>query len=139
MHPHGLRSRTITIPTDPIIIGYFCGLLDGEGHLQIAKGSRSVGCKMSIYSTTPEIMQWLTKHFGGKVIYDKARVRRGWKPIGAWSLYRAQDVAALLNVILPYLIIKKPKAERALALFRDKFKVQDSPPTITQSRMQSSL
>lgn len=135
MHPHGLRSRTIQIPSDPFVLGYIAGLLDGEGHLQIKKGSKSIGCKMSIYSTTPEIMQWLLKNFGGAVRYDTKRtIKHGWLPIGAWSLYRAQDVAALLVVLLPHLIIKREKAEHALTLFRAKFKIQDSPPTMTQSK-----
>lgn len=133
MHPPGLRSRTVNIPSDPVALGYLCGLLDGEGNLQLTKGAKSVGCKMAIYSTTPAIMQWLLKHIGGVVRYDTARtVRKGWLPIGIWSVYRAQDVAALLSAMLPHLIVKKAAAKHALDVFRSKFKVQDSPPTITQ-------
>lgn len=136
MHPHGLRSKTITVPSDPIALGYLCGLLDGEGNLQLKKGSKSVGCKMAIYSTTPAVMQWLLKNVGGSVRYDTARtIRKGWLPIGIWSVYRAQDVAALLSAMLPHLIIKKAASKHALDIFRLKFKVQDSPPTITQQTL----
>ena len=136
IRPHGLRRRTIKIPTDPVAIGYLAGLLDGEGHLAIQnkKDTGSVACRLSIYSTTPGIMKWLLANVGGSVVYDTARTKRhGWLPIGSWNLYRAQDTAAVLRVLLPYLIVKKQVAESAMRLFADRFEIQDSPPTTSQS------
>lgn len=135
MHPHGLRTRTVRIPVNPIFMGYLCGLFDGEGNLQIrAKhDGKSVACRMQIYSTTPAIMQWLTKHVGGTSRFDTKRTeRKGWLPIGVWSLYRAQDVAALLKAMLPHLIIKKAVTEHALTIFGSRFKIHDSPPAMIQ-------
>lgn len=135
MHPHGLRTRTVKIPTSQIALGYLCGLFDGEGNLQIRHkhGGSSVACKMAIYSTTPKVMQWLIANVGGSARVDTKRtMKKGWLPIGIWSLYRAQDVAALLKAMLPYLIIKREKAEHALSIFGSKFRIHDSPPQITQ-------
>lgn len=137
IRPHGTRSRAITIPANPFALGYLSGLFDGEGNLQFKDKhqGRSIGCRISIYSTTPGVMRWLIGQVGGKVRYDTKRTEtKGWLPIGTWSLYRAQDVSALLSAMLPHLIIKKQAAENALRLFRTRFEIQDSPPTITQSR-----
>lgn len=118
-----------------IRLGYLCGLFDGEWNLQIRHkhAGRSVACKMDIYSTTPEIMQWLVRNIGGTARFDTKRTKtKGWLPIGIWSLYRAQDVAALLKAMLPHLIIKRKSAEHALTIFGARFKIHDSPPQITQ-------
>lgn len=137
LRPFGLRKRTVTVPTDPAALGYLCGLFDGEGNLQFRDkhAGRSIGCKMAIYNTDPGVMRWLMRTVGGKVLFDTARTKRhGWLPIGTWNVYRAQDVAALLAAMLPFLIVKKRQAENALRLFRHRFEIHDSPPTTTQSR-----
>jgi hypothetical protein len=113
--PHGLRRQTVTIPADLAVLGYIAGMLDGEGNLQVRR-EKSVGCKVAIYSTTAEVLDWLTTQVGGKVRWDHARTRRGWKPIGIWELTRARDVFALLTALLPYLIIKRAAAIEMLAL-----------------------
>lgn len=141
IRPHGLRGRTIRVPTNPVALGYLCGLFDGEGNLQFRDkhAGRSLGCKLSITSTTPGMMLWLVQNVGGSVLYNTGQVRmnRGWLPIGCWNLYRAQDVALLLTVMLPYLIVKKEQAQSALRLFGSRFEVHVSPPTITQSKQGS--
>jgi transposase-like protein len=135
--PHGLRSRSVRIPAEPVSLGYLCGLFDGEGNLQIRTKhrGRSVACKLSIYSTTPGIIQWLIRHIGGKALYSTKRTEtKGWLPIGTWNVYRAQDAAALLKAMLPHLIVKKRVAEHALTIFAGRFKIHDSPPTMIQPR-----
>jgi hypothetical protein len=122
--PHGLRKATVRIPTDPAIRGYLAGLIDGEGNLQFklrSKG-RSIGCKLAIYNTHAGAMDWLEKHIGGKVRWDRQRTRRdGCLPCGIWELYRARDVALVLRAVLPYLVIKRDAALTALALFDEVF------------------
>jgi hypothetical protein len=131
--PHGLRSVTINIPVDPGVLGYLAGLFDGEGNLQFkSRTSRSVACKIAIYSTTAAVMKWLKDNIGGTVCWGTKRVEtKGWKPIGIWEVYRAREVDLLLRAMLPYLIIKRRSAEQAIKLFSDR--LQLSPPTITQS------
>jgi hypothetical protein len=129
LRPKNLRAQTITMPSDPSVLGYIAGMFDGEGNLQFRTkhSGRSVTCKVSIYSTTPEVISWFVAQMGGKTLWDyKRQERKGWKPMGVWTVYRAQDVAAFLEAVLPFLIIKRNVAEKALALFRREF--FNSPP-----------
>jgi hypothetical protein len=111
----GLRKATISVPTDPAVIGYVAGLLDGEGNLQFRqdRGAKTLAWKLAIYSTTPELIEWLSATIGGKARWAK----RPGKPLGTWALYRARDVEILLRVLLPYLIVKRDTAETFLAMF----------------------
>lgn len=106
--PNGTRSQTITIPIDLAIIGYVAGLLDGEGNLQLKEDHGSITCKLSIYNTSKEVIDWLVETIGGKV---RIRDQEGWKRCYIWTLYRAQDIYVLLKVLQPYLIIKREKCQ----------------------------
>lgn len=134
--PHGLRRQTVKVPTDPLVLGYLAGLLDGEGNLQLrTKKDGGLSCKMAIYSTTPGVMRWLVREVGGVVRFDTKRTEsKGWLPIGSWCVYRSRDVAALLRAMLPLLIVKKQKAEHILSVCRDRLGIHDSPPAMIQSR-----
>ena len=116
MRPHGLRGQTITVPTDPAVLGYIAGMFDGECNLYMRKEA-SIGVRVAIYSTTAEVIDWFAAQVGGNVRWDHNRTRRrGWKPIGSWEVYRARDAHALLTALLPYLIIKRDVAVKALEL-----------------------
>jgi hypothetical protein len=133
--PHGLRRQSVSVPVDRADLGWLAGMFDGEGNLQLRKpdADGSMACKLAIYSTTPEVMDWLSEKVGGTVRWDHKRTElRGWKPIGIWEVYRAQDVAVLLRAMLPHLVIKRPRAIEVLAHFENRFHIHDSPPQITQ-------
>lgn len=116
--PNGLRDATITVPTDTAVLAYMAGLFDGEGNLQFKERHGTLGCKMAVYSTTSDVMNWVRGRFGGSLRWDSSRTKKyGHKPIGIWELYRAQDVGRLLAALLPYLIIKRAAALKALRLF----------------------
>lgn len=112
--------RTLTVPTDPAVLGYIAGMFDGEGNLYWRRLT-DYGCsvRVTIYSTTPEVIEWLHTTMGGVVRWDHKRTeRRGWKPMGSWVVSRAADVDAILSALLPYLIIKRDAATQALRLLR---------------------
>jgi transposase-like protein len=131
--PQGLRQPTTRIPESPVALGYFAGLLDGEGNLQMrgkprTNGTDTIGCKMAIYSTTPAVMDWLHKAIGGSVRWERKRAeRKGWLPIGIWEVCRAWDIALLLHAVLPHLLIKKAVAEKMLIHFKEHFEIGASP------------
>jgi len=131
-HPKNMRTQTITMPTNPAILGYIAGMFDGEGNLQFRdkRSDHRVGCRVTIYSTTPGVADWFQRKMnGGKVIWDNARVaRHGWKPMSSWCLYRAQDVAAFLVALYPFLIIKKDVAQKAIKLFSREFGINSHTP-----------
>lgn len=119
--PNGCRDATIHIPRSATDIAYMAGLFDGEGNLQIrGRNNGSVATKLAVYSTTPAAVEWVAKTFGGSVRWDhKRHEQRGWKPMGIWEIYRAQDVGRLLVAMMPYLIIKRAAARKALRHFRE--------------------
>jgi uncharacterized protein (DUF433 family) len=133
----GTRSKSITIPEDPLKLGYLAGLFDGEGNLQFktnshANGRPSTSCKIAIYGTVPATMGWLKAHIGGSVRWDyKRQERNGWLPCGSWEIYRAQDVLAFLRAVEPMLLAKRKEAIKAIKFLTQKCHA-DSPPTITQ-------
>ena len=129
--PRNMRPQTITMPLSAGTLGYIAGMFDGEGNLQFRDkhNTRNISSKIAIYSTTPGIVEWFQKTMsGGKVLWNTARVKKhGWKPIGSWCLYRAQDVAAFLVATRPYLLIKKEDADKALKLFSKRFQIKTLP------------
>ena len=131
-HPKHTRSQTITMPSDRGVLGYIAGMFDGEGNLQFKHQheGRSIGCRVIIYSTTLGVADWFQNTMqGGTILWDRARVKKhGWKPISSWCLYRARDVASFLWAILPFLIIKKADAEKAIALFSEHFEINSRNP-----------
>lgn len=116
LRPGRLQPPTVSVPTDSAQLGYFAGLLDGEGHIHIRqRNGRNPGGKLAIYSTTTGVMTWLQDNIGGRVRWVD-RSSQGWKLIGVWEIYRAYDVALLLQAALPLLIVKREKAHEVLAV-----------------------
>lgn len=124
--PNGVRAKTITIPEDRGVLGYIAGLLDGEGNIQFKASGRhkTIGCKLQIYNTNQEVIEWLHANIGGGVM-KQDRSKHGWKTCWVWSLYRARDMRMFLRAVLPFLIIKRNTAIAALALFDEILKEAD--------------
>jgi intein-encoded DNA endonuclease-like protein len=125
--PKNLKKISIKMPISPTELAYIAGIFDGEGNLQFRDKHNDgrVSCRISIVNTHRGVIDWLQKRIGGKTrwrTYD--RYKRGWKAIGVWSIYRAQDVASFLINTYPYLIIKKYPARKALKLFSTRFRIK---------------
>lgn len=114
-----LLPQTVIIPSECAALGYLAGLFDGEGNLYWRRRTgRANSARLTIYSTTEAAIDWLHT-FGGFVRWDTARVERhGWKPVGRWEVNRTRDVIALLDAMLPLLIIKREQATAVLADLR---------------------
>jgi transposase len=117
----GLRKQTILMPTESYKLAYIAGIFDGEGNLQFRNRYKSISCKVAIYNTNIDVINWLKNLMGGKVRWDKSRIKKGWLPCGSWELYRAKDVLVFLNAILPFLIIKKDAAKTSVALINEQW------------------
>ena len=111
------KPLSVSLPTDPGALGYIAGMIDGEGTIyQRGRDNGGFSARVSIYSTTEAVIEWLHQ-WGGHVRWDHTRVvKHGWKPMGSWEVSRAADVAAVIRATLPYLIIKRDLATEALAL-----------------------
>ena len=122
-HP---RLPDLHIPSDPALLAYVAGLLDGEGCIRIHSSfepatSRSLShsLRIGIANTDERLMLWLSDTFGGGLHEKKRRGSRSpnWKPCFDWSLHSHQ-AEAFLRSVEPYLVIKKAQAQLALR-FRD--------------------
>jgi len=104
----------------------FAAFLDGEGSISIAhavhKDPKFPGARthyeyvrLTIANTDPRLINWLVETFGGKV-RSRIYVRNAkWKPAFWWtsSCKRATE---LLTHALPYFLLKRERAELAIAL-----------------------
>lgn len=106
------KERTIRIPADPAILGYVAGLLDGEGNIY----ARGYSVDVSIANTNVEVLRWVQRTFVAGRIAISHRARGNHKDCYAWHIGRAADIAALLKSVLPYLIIKRGRAEKMIGL-----------------------
>lgn len=102
-------------------LGYFAGIIDGEGSICVVKDStRGVGketysLRLSIVNTSKEMIDWIAERFGGN--YDEYSIRGRWKQIYAvrWVGKKALET---IEIIAPYLVTKKPQAECAITFMK---------------------
>lgn len=109
------RIRNLDVPDDPAALGYIAGMIDGEGSIayQISYVEHR-SYSVCIANTDRSVMDWLLR-FGGKVT---TRHRPPHRDCYHWRIHAKQDVVALLEAVLPYLIIKRGLALEALAHIR---------------------
>lgn len=93
---------------------YFAGLFDGEGSIDVANNRIRVP-RLKITMTDGPTLDWLYETFGGNVIIENPS---GSAKLKAWKWYaiRQVDVRAILEGALPYLKLKRRRAEAALAV-----------------------
>lgn len=97
-------------------LAYMAGMIDGEGSISIFDSRSKTKGKvyfrnrliLSVYNTNEEVVLWMQMNFGGRVRVKK-RVRKD-KPCFVWET-GWQHARAVLEAVLPYLIIKKSRAE----------------------------
>lgn len=101
-----------------IDLAYIAGLFDGEGCISISKKreagvshSRVYHLRVMVKMANPYLPHLLQFSFGGSCLKAKPRPRRreSWD----WSL-SAQQASAFLQIILPYLKLKRDEAELAI-------------------------
>ncbi|MDP2730270.1 MAG: LAGLIDADG family homing endonuclease [Dehalococcoidales bacterium] len=99
---------------------YVAGIIDGEGSISIYRMlSRSSKRRMrysllvTVTNTNEWLIQWLKMSFGGSICKVIPR-QTNWKPQYRWSLSTRQ-AADFLKLIKPYLHLKRPEAEIAIA------------------------
>ena len=101
-------------------LAYVAGLFDGEGCVclatsgKTATGKQRIQLVVNLANTNEWITQWLKFNFGGQVYKDKISKRivfrsDAWR----WQL-RSRQATLFLELILPYLKLKKPQAQLAI-------------------------
>jgi hypothetical protein len=102
-------------------LGYIAGFLDGEGHITIRRcnATRSItpSYQPVVGFTNRDLrpLQLIHQLFGGK-IYQKARKLPQHRPAFELTIFRRAETKALLEALLPHLIMKREQADLALRL-----------------------
>lgn len=110
----------ITVPTDPAVLGYLAGLLDGEGSVIVSRtrgrGSinDSISMRVCITNTDLALIEWLLSELGGSFVSKKI-LKEHHKQAYQWLL-GGKNAARFLSAVLPYLRIKRAQAEAGLRI-----------------------
>lgn len=105
--------------TNPTEIGYVAGILDGEGSLI---GPPRFAVQVSM--TTREVIERLTELCGGSMTgpYEQRSGKsEQCKPQYHWTISSSENAYRLLKALLPYLIVKKEKAEQVIGALEKKW------------------
>jgi hypothetical protein len=117
----GLRKMTFNpaklLDTD---LAYAAALVDGEGSVGIGG--------IAVTSTCQEVIEWMHGKFGGTVreINQKSPLskKRAW----GWYLHRIRDLRVFLLLIIPWMIIKREKANAVLVYTERRITIQREEP-----------
>ena len=104
-------------------IGYIAGIVDGEGCVYVnrrkATGRRKTighSVKVVVTTTSHDLVKWLECHAElTSICYSEPKGNRKPKWLCTWNNSKAEW---LLELILPYLVIKTPQAILGLELLR---------------------
>lgn len=128
---HRLRSGIPDVASWPETTrAYLAGIIDGEGTITITKNNRKRknGHEyvfdrpvVTIANTDYKLLDYLKGLGIGGFSHDKRVREPHWKQAFQWSLSAVNAVYAVLEVIHPYLVIKKDKAEYVMSWIRDKY------------------
>ena len=98
-------------------LAYAAGFFDGEGCIMITntmrKTRRAFHLRLALTSTDPWLCNYLMFQFGGRVFQHK-RGKPQWAIPYSWQIVSHQ-AAEFLKLIKPYLKLKRPQADIALA------------------------
>jgi len=107
--------------------GWITGLLDGEGYISWNKKGQ---VRLAIVNTDRDLLAQVLQVVGaGRIELN----RKGGEGLSRKDLYvfvlgRAEDIATLLEQLLPHLIVKKVKAQQALGMIWTRLKVNEGIP-----------
>lgn len=102
---------------------YVAGFFDGEGAIGISVAKQLVysneyrlRAELSQRIEFRTILDSVCTEFGGRVaIRHQSRKNENWADIGLWWVLKRSEVRHFLETLLPYLIVKRERAELALA------------------------
>ena len=95
---------------------YSAGIIDGEGSIMIGRSNQPkvhYYPMVSMANTSLELVECFVDTFGGKCYVTRGNTSTR-KVLYAWSLQSRNSVKECLEIILPWLIIKKARAELVL-------------------------
>lgn len=110
--------------TTPEDCAYLAGIIDGEGHigayLRSSKLSArlQVEMKLNIANTDRSLVVWIVERWGGRLkLVSRTALHPTWRDIYRID-FESQRAIAPLEAALPFLIVKRERADMALELAR---------------------
>lgn len=89
---------------------YLAGFLDADGTFTISLNKSKVPRgRVEGYNSNREVLDWCHYHFGGRI--ELERPRRNSVAVGRWRLSSYADILRIVPPLVPYLIVKKVKAQ----------------------------
>ncbi len=120
------RSKPVLVPSGETA-AYIAGLFDGEGNLH--RTSRTQSWIITITNTNADIMQYLTNTFKGgsigKGTHKNQSYAVGWALDYRFRICGAVNVLRVLRAMLPFLIIKRLKAETAIEDIESRYPISE--------------
>ncbi len=107
----------LSIMVDDIELAYLAGFMDGEGWITQQKGSSTNAStyrllQVGIGQNTREVLDWIKQIYGGNV-YTRLPKHRSPNIGYQWQI-TGEPAAEMLRDVIPFLRIKKSKAEELL-------------------------
>ena len=101
--------------SNEVLWSYLAGLFDGEGTVCISTSrnkNNTVIFQMNvkIANTNLGLMQWLITNFGGTYSVSHSKEKNNCKTQYAWMPKGKNNRKAVLENLLPYLVVKKQQA-----------------------------
>jgi hypothetical protein len=115
-----LRSPSLHLPTSEAQLGYIAALVDGEGYIRIFEDAIRRRVMVRIANTDRPLIEWLAQ-FGGRTYWHERPAKLHHKADGTWVVAQAIDAYHLLIAIEPYMIVKRAKAQEAIAYLREQW------------------
>ena len=105
------------VVASPTTLAYLAGFFDGEGSVTVSSRSNRPGdisyfLQITISQTTLPVLQLYQRYFGGAI--GSVKRPAGYSLTWQWRPHH-RGMTLFLSSLLPFLILKKPQAEIALA------------------------
>lgn len=103
--------------------GYLAGIIDGEGSILLTR-SRALNkygsatqyyAAITIVNTNLPMLTWVKERLGGSIM-ETGKGAEHYKDVWRWQM-QGQRASVICNKLLPWLIIKRPRAALAIELY----------------------
>ncbi len=99
---------------------YLAGFFDGEGHVYFRRNKyNKIVYRLEIAQKEAEVLNQIKQKYGGIIKLIKRD-----NTISKLTIYRITDILSTLHDIVPFLIVKKKKAQSLLDYIQNKKKIQ---------------
>lgn len=113
-----------TVRPKKVDLAWAAGILDGEGYVSIRRGTgRNLAfLQVGVNITSPEVVKRLRQVFQRGCVSRTTKTKAG-KRVHKWAVV-SQDAAAVLRLVLPYLVILEKRRQAQVGL---EFQAQKRP------------